>query len=64
MPRVANFWKKMIGQNKGIKDFDAIAKKQNSENNFTKWANTESIKNINIIISYLNLKKYMINLLL
>ncbi|MCD6111804.1 MAG: S46 family peptidase [Bacteroidales bacterium] len=42
--RVANFWKKMIGQNKGIKDYDAIAKKQNSENNFTKWANTESIK--------------------
>lgn len=44
---IANFWKKMIGQNKGIKDFDALAKKQKFEVNFTEWANSENAKEYN-----------------
>ena len=36
---VANRWKKWIGENKGIKANKAVAKKQEMEANFTKWAN-------------------------
>ena len=36
---VANGWKKWIGENKGIKGNKAVAKKQEMEANFTKWAN-------------------------
>jgi hypothetical protein len=35
---VANFWKKMIGENRGIKQLDAISKKQKLEVDFRKWA--------------------------
>jgi hypothetical protein len=35
---VANFWKKMIGENRGIKKLDAIDKKQEFEKDFNAWA--------------------------
>jgi hypothetical protein len=35
---VANGWKKWIGENRGIKKIDAIAKKQQFEAEFNKWA--------------------------
>ena len=44
--RVANYWKKMIGENRGIKKLDAINKKIAFENNFVKWANQTPERNI------------------
>ncbi len=38
---VANFWKKMIGENNGIQKIDGISRKQQLENRFEKWI-TES----------------------
>jgi hypothetical protein len=38
---VANYWKKMIGENRGIKKLDAIEKKQQLENEFTIWAQAD-----------------------
>lgn len=35
---VANFWKKMIGENRGIKKLDAINKKKALEQDFSRWA--------------------------
>jgi hypothetical protein len=35
---VANYWKKMIGENRGIKRLDAIHKKQLLEQGFMQWA--------------------------
>jgi len=35
---VANYWKKMIGENRGIKKLDAVEKKQAMEAEFMKWA--------------------------
>ena len=35
---IANFWKKMIGESRGIKRLDAIAKKQAFEHDFEQWA--------------------------
>jgi hypothetical protein len=35
---VANYWKKMIGESRGIKKLDAIEKKQALERNFMDWA--------------------------
>ncbi|MBW6490065.1 MAG: S46 family peptidase [Lentimicrobium sp.] len=35
---VANFWKKMIGENRGIKKLDALNKKRQLEDDFNKWA--------------------------
>ena len=37
---VSNTWKKLIGANKGLIRFDAIAKKQAYEKEFVKWANS------------------------
>ena len=34
---IANFWKKMIGENKGIKRLDAVNKKKELEQAFNKW---------------------------
>lgn len=34
---IANYWKKWIGENKGLGKLDAIRKKQELENNFTNW---------------------------
>lgn len=38
---VANYWKKMIGESRGIKHLDAIRQKQQAEVNFTAWANAD-----------------------
>jgi len=43
--RVANYWKKMIGENRGIKKLNAINKKVAFENNFVKWANQTPERN-------------------
>ena len=43
--RVANYWKKMIGENRGIIKLDAINKKVAFENNFVKWANQTPERN-------------------
>jgi hypothetical protein len=37
---IANYWKKMIGETKGIKRLDAIEKKQSFESAFQKWADS------------------------
>lgn len=34
---VANFWKKMIGENRGVKRMDAIRVKEEMEASFTRW---------------------------
>ncbi len=39
---VANYWKKMIGENRGIRKLDAIEKKQELEKQFTTWANADA----------------------
>lgn len=36
--RVANYWKKMIGESGGVKRMNGIAKKQKFEEQFTAWA--------------------------
>lgn len=38
--RVANYWKKMIGESAGIKRMSAIEKKKDYEKNFIKWVNS------------------------
>ncbi len=42
---VANYWKKMIGENRGIKRLDAISKKQQLEQGFMQWASTTPERN-------------------
>ncbi len=37
----ANYWKKMIGENRGIKKLDAINKKETFEKEFYKWTNKD-----------------------
>jgi hypothetical protein len=39
---VANFWKKMIGENRGIMKIDGINKKQQLENRFQDWAKQDT----------------------
>ncbi|MDD3742916.1 MAG: S46 family peptidase [Lentimicrobiaceae bacterium] len=39
---VANYWKKMIGENRGIQKLDAINKKQELENGFKSWAASDA----------------------
>lgn len=41
---VANYWKKMIGENRGIRKLDAIEKKQALEKQFTEWANADNAR--------------------
>ncbi len=36
--RVANYWKKMIGESGGVKRMNGIKQKRDYENEFTKWA--------------------------
>ena len=38
---VANYWKKMIGESRGIKQLDAIRKKQQTESDFNAWASAD-----------------------
>lgn len=42
---VANYWKKMIGESRGIKKLDAIEKKQQLERNFMDWASADADRN-------------------
>ncbi len=39
--RVANYWKKMIGQSRGIKRLNGIEKKEEFEKRFTDWVNAD-----------------------
>ncbi|QCR21299.1 S46 family peptidase [Pontibacter sp. SGAir0037] len=39
---IANYWKKWIGENRGIRKADAIAKKQELEKQFVQWANADA----------------------
>jgi len=41
---VANYWKKMIGESRGIKRLDAIRKKQQIETDFMAWANADTAR--------------------
>ncbi|MFH1119989.1 MAG: S46 family peptidase [Bacteroidota bacterium] len=41
---VANYWKKMIGENRGIRKLDAIEKKQELESQFTAWASADAAR--------------------
>lgn len=41
---VANYWKKMIGESRGIKRLDAIRKKQQLEADFNAWANADELR--------------------
>ncbi|KAF0194629.1 MAG: hypothetical protein FD166_3434 [Bacteroidetes bacterium] len=41
---VANYWKKMIGENRGIRKLDAIEKKQELERQFTAWASADAVR--------------------
>jgi len=41
---VANYWKKMIGENRGIRKLDAIEKKQELERQFTAWASADAAR--------------------
>ncbi len=38
--RVSNYWKKWIGENRGLKKLHALDKKREVEARFTKWANS------------------------
>ncbi len=42
---VANYWKKMIGENRGIKRLNAIDKKQQHERVFMEWASADPERN-------------------
>jgi hypothetical protein len=42
---VANYWKKMIGENRGIRKLDAIDKKKELEQRFSEWANADAVRN-------------------
>ncbi|MBN1198458.1 MAG: S46 family peptidase [Bacteroidales bacterium] len=37
---IANYWKKMIGETRGIKKADGVAKKQKAEQEFQQWASS------------------------
>jgi hypothetical protein len=43
---VANFWKKMIGESRGIKKLDGIEKKQAFENGFANWTSSDPSINV------------------
>lgn len=42
---VANYWKKMIGENRGIAKIDAIEKKKALESDFINWAKSDIVNN-------------------
>lgn len=41
---VANYWKKMIGENRGIKKLGAVEKKKELEKGFIEWAQSDSTR--------------------
>lgn len=42
---VANYWKKMIGENRGINKLDAVEKKLALEKLFVEWAKSDAVRN-------------------
>ncbi len=48
--RVANYWKKMIGESGGIKRMDGIAKKQAFEKEFAAWAEESGNENYTSVL--------------
>lgn len=55
---IANGWKKMIGESKGIKKMDGVAKKELFETSFTKWAQTNSTEYSTILPEYARLYQF------
>lgn len=43
---IANFWKKMIGESKGIRQAGVIAEKQAGEQKFREWAGSDAGRNL------------------
>jgi Peptidase S46 len=43
---VANYWKKWIGENRGLKKLNAIEKKQKFEADFTSWVNQDDARKV------------------
>ena len=43
---IANFYKKMIGESRGIKKLDGIGKKQSFEAEFTSWVNRVDVRKV------------------
>ena len=43
---IANYWKKWIGENKGLKNIEAIEKKKKFEKDFITWANADSSRKV------------------
>lgn len=43
---VANYWKKMIGETRGIRRLDAVEKKQALEADFVAWAQSDAQRNL------------------
>lgn len=41
---IANYWKKMIGETRGIRTLDGIEKKKLFEQQFTKWINSDPVR--------------------
>lgn len=55
---IANGWKKMIGESKGIKKLDGVAKKQLFEASFTDWAQTNSTEYSSLLPEYARLYQF------
>ncbi|MFA4853474.1 MAG: S46 family peptidase [Bacteroidales bacterium] len=43
---IANYWKKWIGESKGLKNIEAIEKKKKLEQDFTIWANADNFRKV------------------
>ncbi|MCF6169959.1 MAG: S46 family peptidase [Bacteroidales bacterium] len=50
--RVANYWKKMIGESGGIKRMNGIDKKQAYEAEFNQWAGTKNKKYVDLLPNF------------
>ena len=62
---VGNYWKKMIGESRGIKKLDAIEKKQQLERNFMDWAAADAERDVTyggIVPAFNTLYEQLINL--
>jgi hypothetical protein len=49
---VANYWKKWLGESKGLERFHAVAKKEAFEREFTSWADRKGVAYSSILPSY------------
>ena len=43
---IANYWKKMIGESRGIRRLDAVKAKQEAEQRFVEWTKRDSVRNM------------------